>query len=194
MALRRLKAKRVLDLMNCTPENEENSAPDASRRAFLAAAATALAAVGIVGCSAPASNAPTSGGLSVVPADSAAGDIRNAPVATAEVQKITDKLYSVSGGANLKINEALGFVIETSADKSDPGVLFRDESGTLRAMSARCTHVGCIVAWRSDTQKLHCPCHASQFDISGKVLGGPAKKSLPRWKVETKGNDALVSI
>lgn len=180
--------------MNCIPENEDNGAPDVSRRVFLAAAAAALAAVGIGGCSAPASNAPASGGLSVAPANTDAEPVRNAPVATAEVQKITDKLYSVSGGANIKTNEALGFVIETSANTSEPGVLFRDKKGILHAMSARCTHVGCIVAWRSDTQKLHCPCHNSQFDTAGKVLGGPAKKSLPQWKAETKGNDALVSI
>ena len=173
-------ALRVLDIMNDNFQNEEK---DLSRRAFLQAAATALAAVGIVGCGAPASDAPAS--------ENAANNAASPANATANVQKITEKLFSISGGANLKADEALPFVIPTT---EEPGVLFRDKSGQLRAMSARCTHSGCVVAWKSETQKMHCPCHNSQFDTVGKVLGGPAKKNLPLWKAESKGNDALISI
>lgn len=157
---------------------------DVSRRAFLGAAATALATVGIIGCGANSETA-SNGALGGAPPATA-----TAP-ATANVQRITDKLFSVAGGAKLKNDEALPFVIPTT---SEPGVLLRDKGGKLHAMSARCTHVGCVVVWKSEAQNLACPCHNSQFDLDGKVLGGPATKPLPQWKAETKGDDALVSI
>lgn len=161
--------------------NEPSDEIDVSRRAFLQAATTALFAAGIVGCGAPDSSQnnaiPEAGLTSETP--------------TANVQRITDKLFSVSGGAKLKADEALPFVVPTT---NEPGVLLRDKGGKLLAMSARCTHVGCVVVWKSEAQHLACPCHNSQFDLSGKVLGGPALKPLPQWKAETKGDDAIVSI
>jgi len=168
--------------MNSNPQDEIQDEVDVSRRAFLAAAATALAAVGLVGgiagCGAPDQTSAN-----------ANGDASQS--STAAVQQITEKLFSVSDAAKLKANEALPFVLPTT---NEPGVILRDKSGAWHAMSARCTHVGCVVAWRSDTQKLHCPCHNSNFDQNGKVLGGPAKKPLPLWKAEVQGNNVIVAI
>ena len=51
------------------------------------------------------------------------------------------------------------------------------------AFSAVCTHGGCLVSmWREVDQALFCPCHYSRFDPwkGGKVVGGPAKRRLPR--------------
>ena len=179
--------------------NDHSDKIDVSRRAFLQAAATALAAVGIVGCGAPDNVSRDSNGYANGYAngnangDANSGALGAAPpeTATANVQRITEKLFSVSGGAKLKVDEALPFVIPTT---SEPGVLLRDKGGKLHAMSARCTHVGCVVVWKNDAQNLACPCHNSQFDLTGKVLGGPALKPLPQWKAETKGDDAIVSI
>jgi glycine/D-amino acid oxidase-like deaminating enzyme/nitrite reductase/ring-hydroxylating ferredoxin subunit len=54
----------------------------------------------------------------------------------------------------------------------------RDEDGTLHAVSARCTHLGCIVAWNSAERSWDCPCHGSRFAVDGDVLQGPAVKPL----------------
>ena len=53
-----------------------------------------------------------------------------------------------------------------------------DEQGTLRAVSARCTHLGCIVAWNGAERSWDCPCHGSRFDTDGSVLQGPAVSPL----------------
>lgn len=50
----------------------------------------------------------------------------------------------------------------------------RREDGTLRAVSAVCTHLGCTVAWNASEASWDCPCHGSRFSPTGEVLHGPA--------------------
>ncbi|GLI01665.1 FAD-dependent oxidoreductase [Phytohabitans aurantiacus] len=54
----------------------------------------------------------------------------------------------------------------------------RDEAGALVTLSARCTHLGCVVRYNDDENSWDCPCHGSRFDLDGTVLGGPAVRPL----------------
>ena len=54
----------------------------------------------------------------------------------------------------------------------------RDTDGTLHQCSAVCPHLGGIVHWNSAEKTWDCPCHGSRFDLSGKVLNGPANTGL----------------
>lgn len=56
----------------------------------------------------------------------------------------------------------------------------RDADGTLHAVSARCTHLGCLVAWNGAERSWDCPCHGSRFGVDGTVLEGPAVHRLER--------------
>lgn len=56
----------------------------------------------------------------------------------------------------------------------------RDEQGVLHAVSARCTHLGCIVRWNAGERTWDCPCHGSRFEPDGQVLTGPATQPLER--------------
>ena len=58
--------------------------------------------------------------------------------------------------------------------------VYRDEGGELHRLSARCTHLGCIVAWNPVEGTWDCPCHGSRFTATGKVLQGPAVAPLSR--------------
>jgi Rieske Fe-S protein len=60
------------------------------------------------------------------------------------------------------------------------------------AISNKCTHLGCRVNWKEDRKEYVCPCHDAQFDISGKVLGGPPPRPLDVYK--TKIEDDTLSI
>lgn len=53
--------------------------------------------------------------------------------------------------------------------------LFRDSDGVY-ALSAVCTHLGCVV--KSDPEGFHCPCHGSRFAADGAVQKGPAPSPL----------------
>ena len=53
--------------------------------------------------------------------------------------------------------------------------IYSDAKG-LYAVSAVCTHLGCIVS--QDAEGYFCPCHGSRFDETGKVMAGPAPRGL----------------
>ena len=56
--------------------------------------------------------------------------------------------------------------------------VYKDEQGALHAVSAVCTHMGCILGWNSAEKSWDCPCHGSRFGIDGRVLHGPAVVDL----------------
>lgn len=54
----------------------------------------------------------------------------------------------------------------------------RDADGALHAVSAICTHLGCVLAWNRAMQTWDCGCHGSCFTADGQVLRGPAVEDL----------------
>lgn len=59
--------------------------------------------------------------------------------------------------------------------------VLRDHEG-VKAMSAECTHLGCVLD-RTDNG-FQCPCHGSRFDDRGEVISGPAPRSLACYRVD----------
>jgi cytochrome b6-f complex iron-sulfur subunit len=55
-------------------------------------------------------------------------------------------------------------------------ILRRQTEKQVAAISLVCTHLGCTVN-RVETG-FQCPCHGSQYDSDGLVVGGPAPKTL----------------
>jgi glycine/D-amino acid oxidase-like deaminating enzyme/nitrite reductase/ring-hydroxylating ferredoxin subunit len=61
-----------------------------------------------------------------------------------------------------------------------PVAAYRDEHEGIHAVSAVCTHLGCIVGWNQNDRTWDCPCHGSRFDIEGNVVAAPATQPLER--------------
>ncbi len=74
-----------------------------------------------------------------------------------------------------------------------PGILVRTSAGELKALSAVCTHLECIVQYRPDTKQIWCACHNGQYNLSGKNIGGPPPRPLEEFKVNTRGDDIVVT-
>jgi cytochrome b6-f complex iron-sulfur subunit len=51
------------------------------------------------------------------------------------------------------------------------------------ALSAICTHLGCLSAWKPETGTIACPCHGTAFRRDGAVMAGPAPQPLPWLKL-----------
>jgi 3-phenylpropionate/trans-cinnamate dioxygenase ferredoxin reductase subunit len=68
--------------------------------------------------------------------------------------------------------------------------VYRDEKGTLHAVSAVCTHMGCLVEWNRAEQTWDCPCHGSRFRIDGSVIQGPARRELKRTELPAEGTSS----
>ena len=55
---------------------------------------------------------------------------------------------------------------------------YRDDDGTLHAVSPICTHQACLVSFNTAERTWDCPCHGSRYNVDGEVLEGPAVKNL----------------
>jgi nitrite reductase/ring-hydroxylating ferredoxin subunit len=61
------------------------------------------------------------------------------------------------------------------------------------AVSAVCTHLGCITQWKPDLGIIACPCHGSKFKRDGTKIEGPAPRPLPHFAISlTADGDLLV--
>jgi glycine/D-amino acid oxidase-like deaminating enzyme/nitrite reductase/ring-hydroxylating ferredoxin subunit len=65
----------------------------------------------------------------------------------------------------------------------------RDDEGRVHAVSAACTHLGCLVAWNAAERSWDCPCHGSRFGIDGRVLHAPAVEPLESLDAADLGLD-----
>ena len=74
-----------------------------------------------------------------------------------------------------------------------PGILLKMPSGELRAFSAACTHLGCIVQFRPDLAEIWCACHNGHFDLKGTNVAGPPPKPLEAFAVNVRGNQIVVT-
>ena len=72
-----------------------------------------------------------------------------------------------------------GFVIRKSESPDD-----------LTILSSRCTHLGCQVNWKEESNAFICPCHDASFDRQGNVISGPPPRPLDvytDYKVDDEG-------
>lgn len=74
-----------------------------------------------------------------------------------------------------------------------PGILVRTASGDLKAFSAVCTHLECIVQYRSDTKQIWCACHNGQYNLDGKNIGGPPPRPLEEYTVNNRAGEIVVT-
>lgn len=74
------------------------------------------------------------------------------------------------------------------------------QGNEVYALSAVCTHLGCIVHWKDKSDpgmkmgdNLHCACHDAFFDLkTGKVLGGPAPRPLQAYPVKLTTDQIVI--
>lgn len=76
---------------------------------------------------------------------------------------------------------------------SQPGILIRTPGGELRAFTAICTHLACIVQYRPDLSHIWCACHNGHYNLNGVNIAGPPPRPLERYQVNVRGEQIVVS-
>ena len=66
----------------------------------------------------------------------------------------------------------------------------RTENG-FYAVSAVCTHLGCVTQWKPDVGQIACPCHGSKFRSDGTKIEGPAPRPLPHFAISVTADGEL---
>jgi len=70
--------------------------------------------------------------------------------------------------------------------------IVRTKEGGFYAVSAVCTHLGCITQWKEDARQIQCPCHGSKFEPDGKKVEGPAPRPLPHFAITLTADGELL--
>jgi Rieske Fe-S protein len=129
----------------------------------------------------------------------AAGERKGQPVAPADVQgKAVGAWAKEPSSGTVRSGSRLNRVLLVRIDPEgvDGKTKKRVAEGGIVAYSAFCTHAGCAIEnFKPEEQLIVCHCHSSVFDprANGKVVSGPAKRSLAGLPVKVEGDRLVVA-
>lgn len=94
--------------------------------------------------------------------------------------------------AIVNVGKPENFAVNSVTMDVNSGIyLVRADEGFF-ALSAVCTHLGCLTAWNQDLGIIACPCHGSKFARTGEKIEGPAPKPLPWLKTSVSDEGDLI--
>jgi Rieske Fe-S protein len=97
--------------------------------------------------------------------------------AEAGVRFVRDRVANPGRGSIDDLAPGEGDIVRHEGEKV---AAYRDEDGTVVAVSPVCSHLGCQVNFNAAERSWDCPCHGSRFAPDGSVLQGPAVHRLER--------------
>jgi len=87
---------------------------------------------------------------------------------------------------NLEVNEA-----RTFPWGAKPGILKKNDDGSLTAFVAACNPMDCNVSYKPDQRKFFCACHDGWYDEKGINIAGPPPAPL-RTLIVTSDEDNII--
>ena len=146
-----------------------------NRRAFLETACKGVAAIAIGGAVLDLA------GIKTIRAKSRLGanELREIPLNLLD----TPELKPIGGSYHLEVEDLNRDILVAHVSENQ-----------FVAVDIKCTHKGCDITYQSDRKTFQCPCHNSEFALTGFVLQGPAKKNLNYYHAELKGDEVLVTV
>ena len=77
----------------------------------------------------------------------------------------------------------------------EPVIVLKEKDGDVRAFTATCTHLKCIVSYRPQSSDFFCKCHRGQYDTNGvNVPGTRPKRPLTELTVTKDGQTLTISL
>ena len=154
--------------------------PKTSRREFCAHAISFVTVASLIeGCGSKGNPAGPGGGGGTVPSlATVSGTAAGSTVTVSNVRGTS--LASVGSAALVQAGSNSILVTRTAQD-------------TFNAFTAICTHEQCIVTG-FQSGVFVCPCHGSQYNISGQVQQGPATQRLRQFTTQFTNNVLTITV
>ena len=73
-----------------------------------------------------------------------------------------------------------------------PGILKKNDDGSLMAFVGVCTHLDCNVEYQPEKRKFFCACHDGWYDEFGTNIAGPPPKPLRQLFVSVEGEELII--
>ena len=78
--------------------------------------------------------------------------------------------------------------------EGEPVIVVREADNSIRAFTATCTHLGCIVSFKPQMPGFYCKCHGGKYDVNGVNVPGTRPKSpLTELTVNVVADDVEVT-
>lgn len=184
------------------PENHDPNSPynppDPSRRDFLSLTACAVGAVGVGAAAIPFINSmnPAADVLALANVDV---EIKDISVGKSKTVIWRGKPVFIRHRTDEEIKAVSEISIKSLPDPQTDQERFSKDPRWLVVVGV-CTHLGCVPNEKknpdktSEVQGWLCPCHGSVYDLSGRVLGGPAPKNLEIPPYQFVNNGSVIRI
>ena len=77
----------------------------------------------------------------------------------------------------------------------EPVIVLKEKDGDIRAFTATCTHLKCIVSYRPELNGFYCKCHKGRYDENGvNIPGTRPKRPLTELTVSKDGETLTISL
>jgi Rieske Fe-S protein len=74
-----------------------------------------------------------------------------------------------------------------------PVILIKTVDNQYKALSASCTHLDCIVQYKTDTKQIWCACHNGTYDLNGRNISGPPPRPLEEYDVKVVKDEIIIT-
>lgn len=105
-----------------------------------------------------------------------------------------DGMLRLSEEESSALLEAQAGLLVQAKESGERIMVVHNGNGSLFAVSAVCTHKGCIVSFDEKLGHLRCPCHGSEFGLDGQNIKGPAKSPLKSYNIRTDQGRVVIIL
>jgi len=98
----------------------------------------------------------------------------------------------LSKAQSLTLLESQGSLLLQPEGTKEKMIVVHSRDGSLHALSAICTRMGCTVNYRPEVDHIVCPCDGSEYALDGSNLKGSAKRPLKRYDVAVEDGQVVI--